>query len=126
MRNDDPRTAASFAPPGEANRDAGTAADNEHALGVAQRILDLVQMFLFGDDHGISPFGCAIWGRRRPSGLGPNCRTVSSISVTASAQRRAIADDMLNIFTRSGSIPIWRSSSWVWVTRRLALKLPCW
>jgi hypothetical protein len=57
-------------------------------------------------------------------GLGPKTEICSVISVAAEANWPAMADDMLNMRTRSGSRPICCNNSLTLCTLRLALVLP--
>ena len=87
-------------------------------------------------------FGCVIWhhpllrfcilSQLTPSsrtlgirnGLGPSPAICSVMSVAAATKAVAMAADMLNILTRSGSRPICDSKSLICSIRRLAFVLP--
>ena len=57
-------------------------------------------------------------------GLDPSAAMRSVISAATRANSPAIADDMLNILTRSGSSPICWIRCFTYSIRRLALALP--
>jgi hypothetical protein len=70
--------------------------------------------------------GCLTFSTLWPfrNGLGPNFRTRSVISFAVSANFGPMEADMLNISSRSGSMPASSSSFLVYSTRFLALRFP--
>src|SRR5665647_1149711 len=133
-----------FLATGEADGDAGVAACDQDLLLVADELQDLVEGFAFGGDHSACPSSAvaaavdsASSGMATPpsasraaacgltpsrfTGLGPSClmRSVNSVATSA-----PMAEDMLYISTRSGSMPSSSSNVFTWSTRLRAHRLP--
>src|SRR5674476_921250 len=132
---------------GEADGDAGVAACDQDLLLVADELQDLVEGFAFGGDHSACPSSAvaaavdsASSGMATPpsasraaacgltpsrfTGLGPSCLMRSVNSVATSANLAPMAEDMLYISTRSGSMPSSSSNVFTWSTRLRAHRLP--